>query len=455
MGGATPAPPRMSGCANSGSGSARTDVITKPDSPAHAASTQVSHQAAKPVPPADKDGKLSNAAKVLTQGSARSHMILAGLGSGVTVAGLFNPWDRALYLSVLHNRHFLDRRNFAKPYQGFWQALFHRTLSGGLYFPLFDMAQPVTRQGISVLARAYPAVIDESEQSALLHFVCGNIAGGTSGVLLNGLTAVKYDSWNTHKTFFATARSMWRAGGIHPFTKGIGATVTRDTCFGGVFALTKFQLSKWFQPYIRLEDVVEPPPVSKSLAVVLHTHPAMMKGHTDGDACQQRHAPQDGILPPQAKPAPSFGDVLSSSHSHEDEPVVVTVSPGLPMPRIQFSARGVDFTAALLSGLLATTISSPFNYVRNIKYGWPAEMKPPTSTRILIDLMAEAKASGRMMWHLQERLRVGWGTARVAVGMATGQFLYEMLKRGMDEGQYAQRLGAWMHDGKETQTTKR
>jgi hypothetical protein len=305
--------------------------------------------------------------------SSHAHMILAGLASGVSVAGLFNPWDRALYLSVLHSRPFLHRANFHRPYQGFLQVVLHRTLSGGLYFPLFDMAQPPTKQLIS----HWVSHVSSAEQSALLHFACGNFAGGVSGVLLNGLTAIKYASWDARTGFFTTARNMYRAGGYRPFVKGINATVVRDTCFGGVFAVTKFQLARLLRPYVRVESA----PllgVSRTTAAALH--------------------------PP----------------------------PEQPTTRLQFSAGTVDFSAALLAGLMATTASSPFNYVRNIKYGWPSSSAPPSSFRILRDLLVESRAAPSFARHVQERLRLGWGTGRVAVGMAVGQFLYTKTKDELD-----------------------
>jgi hypothetical protein len=43
--------------------------------------------------------------------------INCGLLGGISQAGLFNPWDRALYLSVKHNRPFLSGLNFINPYQ--------------------------------------------------------------------------------------------------------------------------------------------------------------------------------------------------------------------------------------------------------------------------------------------------------------------------------------------------
>lgn len=80
----------------------------------------------------------------------------------------------------------------------------------------------------------------------------------------------------------------------------------------------------------------------------------------------------------------------------------------------------------------ATCVSAPFNYVRNIKYGWSAKSVPPHSWTILLDLARETRVVAHPAKHVQERLRLGWGTARVAVGMAVGQYLYEFTKVQLD-----------------------
>ena len=281
--------------------------------------------------------------------SPHSHMLLAGLASGVAVAGLFNPWDRALYLSVLHSRPFLRRANFSHPYQGFWQVCVHRTLTGGLYFPLFDAAQPMVRE---IITKGVGKSTSEAEQSAMLHFACGNFAGGFSGVVLNGLTAVKYASWAAsqhapHKPppgFFATARSMWAAGGISPFTKGINATVVRDTIFGGVFALTKFQLAMKLKPYI---ETVEPTKVvaSRTTKVALHAKIAAK--------------PEAGK---QAEAATEAAKLLAQKKDQNkltgDAPIPAgDACAHPPAPHFQFSAGTVDFTAALIAGLAVSAQS--------------------------------------------------------------------------------------------------
>lgn len=52
----------------------------------------------------------------------------------VTTLGL-NPYDRALYLSVVNRRPFLIAANFKRPYMGIGQTLVQRALSTGPKLP--------------------------------------------------------------------------------------------------------------------------------------------------------------------------------------------------------------------------------------------------------------------------------------------------------------------------------
>jgi hypothetical protein len=49
---------------------------------------------------------------------------------------VFNPYDRALFLSMRDHRRFLSWDNFRTPYQGLMQSIAIRAISGGLWFPL-------------------------------------------------------------------------------------------------------------------------------------------------------------------------------------------------------------------------------------------------------------------------------------------------------------------------------
>ena len=209
-------------------------------------------------------------------------------------------------------------------------------------------------------------------------------------MVLNQLTAIKYASWDAEHGFLTTAQRMWHEGGMKPFMKGIVPTVIRDTIFGGVFALTKEGCARGIRKIQRRARKV-----TREEEQHVHAH--------------------------------------DTASTHSTAALVKTVS-----AFTVHNTKTVDFVSSLLAGALGTIASSPFNYVRNIKYGWPASETPPPAYRILSDLVVECGDKAREggwrqgAMHLQDRLRIGWGTARVAVGMAVGYEIYEVCKAALD-----------------------
>ena len=64
-----------------------------------------------------------------------------------------------------------------------------------------------------------------------------------------------------------------------------------------------------------------------------------------------------------------------------------------------------------------------------MKYAAGASGLPsPSILKIFSDLNKDVMKEPRPLSYLQGRLRVGWGTVRVAIGMAVGFELYEKLK---------------------------
>lgn len=122
--------------------------------------------------------------------SAHRYMQLlnCGLTSGLLQAGVFNPWDRALYLSVKHERAFLHMDNFRNPMTGVFQTLFQRAISTGLYFPLEDIfAHHV--QKLKEKSNARPLSIMNSD--AMLTFIAGTFAGACNGIMMNPIASIK------------------------------------------------------------------------------------------------------------------------------------------------------------------------------------------------------------------------------------------------------------------------
>lgn len=257
--------------------------------------------------------------------------------AGTLQAGFFNPFDRALYLSVKNHVPFMTKSNFAHPYQGFGQSILCRALSGGLYYPLEN----------------YFSSLVPLDSGPWANFLAGTAAGMTNALLLNPITAVKYKTWSrdVSRGMIQEAGSMWRKGGIKPFTNGLYPTLCRDVVFGGMYTYLRLEF-QWY---------------------------------------------------------------------------------GLP-PQYQWAGN-------MVAAALATILSGPLNLARNVQYATLSRRDAPTIQSVFQKLRDEtyAKTTNMQKWqHVQSRLRIGWGTARVAVGMAFGQFVYEELMWIMAQEQHQQ-----------------
>jgi len=249
---------------------------------------------------------------------------------GVTLAGVFNPVDKALYLMILKKRPFLTRANWVKPFEGLSQTLIVRTLGGGMFYPTFDLWRgALQRAGL---------------EGHAITILAGQFTGAATAVLMNPMNAVKYDMWGKHdQTMRGTVAQMYQTRGWRAFTRAIHATVARDSVFGSVYAGSR---------------------------TALH-----------------RLSGESGTSP--------------------------------------------SLASNLMGGSLAVALSSPFNYGRNMQFGTPDGQAPPSVPLSLWRLWEEVRfkrlESGRQgaASYLQQRLGLGWGTLRVAVGMSVGQLLYD------------------------------
>lgn len=266
--------------------------------------------------------------------------VASGLLAGASNSGLFNPWDRALYLSVKFNRPFLLSQNFKSPYQGFSQAFVQRAFLGGIYY----VAQGELNRYLFPYLRNTLGI-----NQTLSQFFVGMSAGSIGGVFTNSISAIKYHTWGQENASFrSSVREMWNLGGIKPFLKGTAATMTRDMVFGSTYEMLRTLMNST---------------IKKS----------------------------------------------ENNTTNENQPKLEFIH--------NATAAGV-----------ATILSSPFNYVRNMQYATPPNIKPPTTQEALIKVWNDSKSQQRSflarMSFFQQQFRIGWGTARVAVGMAVGQKLF-------------------------------
>jgi Mitochondrial carrier protein len=324
--------------------------------------------------------------------------------------GVFNPWDRALYLSVSNHRPFLHRLNFDSPMKGVFQTIFQRGISSGLYFPLEE---------IFTIHLKHTFKSAESETWSLL--IAGLMAGAGNGIIMNPMSSIKYHYWShtggvmtdggvmtgdKKFSFTSVAHDMFKRGGLRPFFVGVNATISRDVIFGGIFAYLRHELPKmpFFSTYCAPASTSSP-----------YTHST--------SSSQFQRAMNDSAL--QASPIPS--SMLTSAGSERKSSQHNTTG--------DHSTNKIEsrhtFLTDLLAGFVATTLSAPLNYVRNIHYSLPPDIKPDSTYTVLSDLWLKAcqeKTFIEKASYLQSRLRLGWGTARVGCGMAFAAQCYSFIK---------------------------
>ena len=280
-----------------------------------------------------------------------------GLIAGTISAGLFNPMDRALYLSVKNRKPFLSKENFLpNPYQGFLQSVGHRALAGGLYYPLehfFMTCIPTANHN---------PYIDHNHHK-LYHLLAGMAAGSVNAILVNPFAAVKYKTWGRshgiNRGIVQEVYDMHNKGGLRPlFINGLAATILRDLTFGGCYT------------FLRLE---------------LHY-------------------------------------------------------------KINYITDENQWIANVIAASVATIISGPFNLVRNIQYSTKSRHVADSVVVVLQDFNTEISERQSILGklkHIQNRLRLGWGTVRVAGGMAFGQILYDELHGMYQDKQQLEEQQRW------------
>ena len=96
----------------------------------------------------------------------------------------------------------------------------------------------------------------------------------------------------------------------------------------------------------------------------------------------------------------------------------------------QSSSLPLHFAADTVAAFVATAASSPLNYARNRQFGASVSAPPPGTMAVVRELIAEARvqpsAAGRTALLLQ-RTNLGWGTLRVAGGMALTASIFSSL----------------------------
>jgi hypothetical protein len=104
-----------------------------------------------------------------------------------------------------------------------------------------------------------------------------------------------------------------------------------------------------------------------------------------------------------------------------------------------------QWMANMTAAALATIVSGPFNLARNVQYATRSKHKADNVSKVLQEFVAETKSQTTLWGKLkfvQRRLRIGWGTVRVAVGMSFGHYVYDRMM-GMYQDRQKQQEGRY------------
>ena len=137
-----------------------------------------------------------------------SNEVFSGLVAGVLSAVVFNPLDKAIFISTTKNISFFNRQVWSNCFKGTSNAILSRLVSSGLYFSFIDHFS----QSFFPVQTAFTA-------SFLVN------------VSTNPVNLVKFHSWFNNLSTRESVSFFYKSHGIRGFYIGFPAVFLRDFIF--------------------------------------------------------------------------------------------------------------------------------------------------------------------------------------------------------------------------------
>ena len=138
--------------------------------------------------------------------------IISGLSTGIISAIIFNPIDKAIYVSTTKNVNFLHRENWRNLYKGSSYTIMTRLITSGLYFTYIDY---------------YSTHSNSNSKTALITSIACSIT--------NPLQLIKFNSWYNNYNTRESIKLILNKHGYKGFGIGIFALLTRDFIFNYIY----------------------------------------------------------------------------------------------------------------------------------------------------------------------------------------------------------------------------
>ena len=134
--------------------------------------------------------------------------VISGLATGLMTAILFNPIDKAIYVSTTKNISIYNKEVWSKCFKGTLNTTLTRLITSGLYFTFLDK--------LSIVYSPF-------QTAFLTSFACN--------LLTNPIQLVKFHSWYNNITLKESYNSIYRNYGIRGFGIGFVPILLRDMFF--------------------------------------------------------------------------------------------------------------------------------------------------------------------------------------------------------------------------------
>lgn len=134
--------------------------------------------------------------------------IFSGITTGIISSILFNPIDKAIYISTTKNISIFNRQAWHNSYKGTLNTILTRLITSGLYFSIIDNLS--SKHSIF-------------ETAVITSIVCNTFT--------NPIQLLKYHSWYNNISFHDSFKFIYKTYGIRGFGIGYASILLRDICF--------------------------------------------------------------------------------------------------------------------------------------------------------------------------------------------------------------------------------
>lgn len=142
--------------------------------------------------------------------------VISGLSTGIISAIIFNPLDKAIYISTTKNISIFNRNAWHNMYSGVSYTVISKLITSGLYFAYIDY---------------YSTQYNSNCKIALITTLCCSIT--------NPIQLVKFNSWYNGISIKTSTKNIIKNYGYKGFSIGMSSLLLRDFIFNYIYLTFK------------------------------------------------------------------------------------------------------------------------------------------------------------------------------------------------------------------------